>query len=82
MQTRDIQRKRVRLTFIGLLVLITLAVLAGTGPPTSSERRATVTYVLDNKMGKFIAMLLQADSFGSRVTIITLQLVTFPGKSS
>lgn len=55
MQTRDIQRKRVRLTFIGMLVLIVLAVLAGTCPPTSSERRATVTYVLDNKMGKFVA---------------------------
>jgi len=55
MQTRDIQRKRVRLTFIGLMVLITLGVLAGTCPPTSSEGRATATYVLDNKMGKFIA---------------------------
>src|SRR4030095_3255747 len=52
MQTRDIQKKRVR--FIGMLVLIVLAVLAGTCPPTSSERRGTVTYVLDNKMGKFV----------------------------
>jgi polyisoprenoid-binding protein YceI len=37
------------------MVLITLAALTGTCPTTSSEAQGTVTYVLDNQKGKFIA---------------------------
>jgi polyisoprenoid-binding protein YceI len=48
-------RRKVHLTLIGIVFLLTLAALASTCPVTSSAPRASATYIIDNQKGKFIA---------------------------
>jgi len=55
MQTHEKQQSRkLHLTVIGIIFLLTLAALATTCPTASSARPAT-TYIIDNQKGKFIA---------------------------
>jgi polyisoprenoid-binding protein YceI len=55
MQTHEKHDSRkVHLTIIGIIFLLTLVALASTCPTTSSAP-ASVTYVIDNQKGKFIA---------------------------
>jgi polyisoprenoid-binding protein YceI len=48
-------RRRVHLTVISLLFLLTLVALSSTCPISSSAPAATTTYIIDNTKGKFIA---------------------------
>src|SRR6185503_7204517 len=48
-------RRKVHLTLIGIVFLLTLVALASTCPVTSSAPRASATYIIDNQKGKFIA---------------------------
>jgi polyisoprenoid-binding protein YceI len=48
-------RKKLHLPLFGIVLLLSLATLARTGPIRSSAPRPAATYIIDNQKGKFMA---------------------------
>jgi polyisoprenoid-binding protein YceI len=55
METHNKHNRRVHLTIVSIILVLTLLVLASTCPITSSARQGSATYIIDNQKGKFIA---------------------------